>query len=270
MALKGDAIMFDFDALINISNIQLGYLIAYILVFFIYRLFLALSVYIDGKENNIKFKGLWSFTSFVFGVISVIIYTVCSRNKRIKAASVCKKCFIIIAVAALLLSSAVYIVFGLSKTGEFGYILNPELDFDETCVVTFENNKGKKVIFDKMGNEYTFFKRNDLLYFDRNGDSYKCLDDTRSTVLNTENNQIYSEDDYNFYIDDEGYLCLIDDLYELYEYKNDCCNVYYDEEHLYYPISVVCWDKDGNVVFPQYIDELNSFTYEMAAREIGR
>ncbi|MDE6469521.1 MAG: hypothetical protein K2L19_00680 [Eubacterium sp.] len=148
-------------------------------------------------------------------------------------------------------------------------MLNPETDYDETSVVVYENNKGKKVRLDKMGNEYTYHQRNDLLYFDRNGVAYKCLDDTWSTLQNTESNQIYSENDYDFYIDDCGYLCIFTDQYELDLYENEYDHICYDDEHLYFSLSSVNWDRDGNVIFPEFINGMNIIVHQHTAADIN-
>lgn len=260
--------MFDLDYLLNASKIQLGYVITSVIMFFIYRLFLCFFIYADGKERDIKSKKKWAVLSLIFGVVAAVIYGVCYRKKKDRYSVTPKKCYLVIMIVSLVVSHTAYNVFNLSNTGEFGYILNPEIGFDESSVVTFGNSRGRKVILDKMGNEYTFSQRNGLLYFDENGVAYKCLDDTWSTLFNTDTQQKYSEDDYDFYINDEGYLCIFENLHELCEYSNEYCDVYYDDEHLYYSLSDVCWDREGNVVFPEFIEEVNDYTYDMVASEI--
>lgn len=256
--------MFDFIDIFMASNIQLVYVIGCFVMFFIYRLFLCLSIHTDSKEKDIKCKTVWSVFSFLFGAVVAIIYDVINHKKKKAFTIKSKRFFVGIMISALFLSGVSYITFELSNTGEFGYILNPDIGFDETTVVTFENDKGRKVILDKMGNEYTFSRKNEMVYYDRNGVGYKRLGDN-SSFVNAENQEVYSDSDYAFYIDNKGYLCMLKDDYNLNAYENEYTDIYYDDEYLYYSVSDVYWDREGNIVFPQYIDEVNNITYEMVA-----
>lgn len=76
-------------------------------------------------------------------------------------------------------------------------------------VVSFEDDKGRKVIFDKIGNSYTYSQRNELMYYDESDNSYKCLDDTCLMLFKIVNQQFYLEEDYVFYINNDGYFCLL-------------------------------------------------------------
>jgi hypothetical protein len=207
--------------------------------------------------------------TFLFGIIVPIIYAIVNRKHKATKQYKFKNVFLVLSIILIILSYSGAICYNLSYAGEFGHILDPEISFDESSTVTFKNNWGRKVILDKKGNEYIYSQRSNLLYFDRNGGSYKCIDDVWSTLKNTENQCVYTELEYDFYIDDEGYLCFFDNLYELNQYENDVCPVYYDE-HLYFPIDVVSWDKEGNVVFSEYINELNNLTYDIVLLILGR
>lgn len=117
--------MFDFGDLICASNIQLGYVITAAIMFCIYRLFLCLSVYSDGKERNVYRKGIWSISSLLFGVVVAIIYALCNREKERGFVLNQKKYFICVLIISLILYVFARTLFELSFTGEFGYILNP-------------------------------------------------------------------------------------------------------------------------------------------------
>lgn len=249
--------MIYFDELTNVSSIQQGYLIACCVFFVLYRIFISITMYTDAKERQTSYQLVWSAATLLFGVFIPIIYIVVNHKNKRKQFLKCKIIFLIVSLIFLALSGCGKIFFDLSQTGEFGYILDPVTEYDETSVVVYDNDKGKKVRLDKMGNEYTYYQRNDLLYFDRNNVGYKCTDDTWSTLLNTESNQVYSENDYDFYIDDGGYLCIFEDQYELDVYENEYAHICYDEEHLYFSLDCVCWDKEGNIVFPEFINGMN-------------
>lgn len=250
--------MISFNELTNISNIQLSYLIACCVLFVLYRIFISLTMYMDAKERQVSCKLVWSATTLLFGVFIPIIYIAVNHKNKKKQSLKYKKTFLIVSMILLVLSCCGKILFDLSQTGEFGYMLNPDTKYDESSVVVYDNDKGRKVRLDKMGNEYTYHQRNDLLYFDRNNVGYKCLDDTWSTLLNTESNQVYSENDYDFYIDDCGYLCIFNNQYELDVYENEYDHICYDDEHLYFSLPFVCWDREGNIVFPEFINGMNA------------
>ena len=80
----------------------------------------------------------------------------------------------------IILSYSGGICYNLSYTGEFGPLLNPTAysDSDDVDFVgVYENDKGNKVIYDKMGKEYLYEQENmDLLYYDQNGKSKKLID----------------------------------------------------------------------------------------------
>lgn len=262
-------ISFSFDELLRASEIQISYIVICVVSFVLYRLFLCLAVNIDVKERNAKGRVLWSLSTFFFGIVVPIIYAVANYKKKASVKFKSKNVFITLFMILLILSNTCGMFYYLSLTGEFGYILDPDDYSESDNFVYYENDKGKKVLYDKMGNEYRIHKYEEprVLYFDEDGNSYERIDDFWSTLRNTESGQIYTVDDYGFFINDEGYLCLCDNSENLNEYHNDYCFVYYDDEHLYFDISDVSWNKDGEIVFPEFIDEVNNFTYDMVINE---
>ena len=250
------------DGLVNISGFQIFYLVLWFSCFVLYRIFLCLIVNSSAKERQVKCRTLWSILTFLLGVIVPIIYAIVNRKHKAAKRYKSKNVFIVLSIILIALSYIGGICYNLSHTGEFEFILDPEISFDETYTVTFKNNWGRKVILDKKGNEYTFFNKNELLYYEEDGTAYKCPDGHASTLMNVESQRVYREDEYDFYVNDDGYLCIFENFHELNCYENDSCSVYYDDEHLYFPIDAVNWDREGKIVFPEFIDEMNNLTYE--------
>lgn len=247
---------------LNASDLQLRYIWVCIISFIVYRLSLGISVYIDGKERDISGKGWWSGLSLIFGAFVSIIYAICNHKKKDRDVIKFKSFFVVSVFIALFLSNTFFMCYELSFTGEFGYMLNPETAFDESTVVTFENERGKKVILDKMGNEYTFSNRGQFLYYEEDGTSYFRMGEFGELLRNSKTEELLSDSDYDFYINDDGYLCIFEDPSELSSYFCEYSSVYYDEEHLYFDLSAVSWDRDGEIVFPDYIHEMNNLTFD--------
>ncbi|MCH5320763.1 MAG: hypothetical protein J1E36_03305 [Eubacterium sp.] len=246
--------------LIYASDIQRIYIMVGALMFLIGRLFLCLAVFNDGKDNEIKHKSLWAVFSFLLGFVPAIIYAVAFNKKR-KRHNNLKTAYVIIAVISIFLSLSSFFTYELSGTGEFGF-LDYDIKFDDRVDVTYKNKHGRKVIIDKEGNEYTFFKKNALLYFAENGEKYRCVDEYYRHFINTETQEYYDELDYEFFINDEGYFCIFNYDNDLVYYEDEGYYLYYDENHLYYPVDYVYWDRDGNIVFPSVFNELNYLTYD--------
>ncbi len=260
--------MFGFDSLIYASDIQLVYVLIGVVMFLIGRLFLCFAVYNDGKANENKGKLLWSILSFLFGFIPAIIYAIVVFVKKRENRRKSKPALIVIAMIAMILSFNSFVIYELSCTGEFGF-LDFDIKFSDVATVTYKNRFGQKVILDKEGNEYTYSQRKALLYYTENGEEYRCIDDVDyfyMTFINTETEERYIVEEYDFYVNDEGYFCIFNrDDNSLKDYEIDGYYVYYDENHLYYSLDFVFWDRDGNVVFPEVVDELNHLTYDELA-----
>lgn len=262
--------MFDFDSLVYASDIQLIYVSIGIAMFLISRLFLCFAVYNDGKTNENKQKLLWSSLSFLFGCLPAIIYAIVVFSEKRENHKNSKSVLIVIAIVAMILSFNSFVTYELSFTGEFGF-LDFDIKFSDVATVTYKNRFGQKVILDKEGNEYTYSQRKALLYYTENGEKYRCIDDVDyfyMTFINTETEERYIIEEYQFYVNDEGFFCIFsneDDSLEYYE--NDNYYFYYDDKHLYYPLDFVFWDKDGNVVFSKVNDKLNYLTYDEVVQQ---
>lgn len=127
--------MISLDDLINISNIQIGYLTVSFAAFILYRIFMCLTIFADSKERQIGHKMLWSLLTLIFGAFIPIIYAVINRNKKKKQLVKSKKIFLIIAMILLVVSFCGRMLFDLSNTVEFGYLLNPNIAFLYTDIL---------------------------------------------------------------------------------------------------------------------------------------
>ncbi|MDE6412912.1 MAG: hypothetical protein K2K42_03320, partial [Eubacterium sp.] len=194
-----------FDDLVNTSGFQMFYLVLWFVCFVLYRIFLCLTVYSSAKEKQIKCRPLWSLFTFLFGIIVPIIYAIVNRKNKAVKRYKCKNVFLMLSIVLIILSYSGGIWYNLSYTGEFGPLLNPTAysnSFDVDFVGVYENDKGNKVIYDKMGKEYLYEQENmDLLYYDVNGNSYKWADDMFDTIVSIESGKEYKMEDYLFCID---------------------------------------------------------------------
>lgn len=260
-----------FDESNHMSQIQIIYIAFGFTCFLLYRVWLGVSVGLGCKERCIKKKAPWSILAAFFGIIAVIIFNIANYKKERKIYVGAKKVMIVLCVLSILTSCNSFFVYDLSQTGEFGHVLDFPISFDETAFVSFKDEKGRKVIYDKMGNSYTFSHRSELRFYDKNGEAYVVVGDCDepfiSPVRNVATGELYSRDNYVFYINDEGYLCFFENEDDLnyFEGKSEFCYVYYDDEHLYYEIGDVSWDSEGNLVF--WNSEHSSITLESILKD---
>lgn len=249
--------MFDMDFWMNLSSVQVVYISVAVIMFLLSRLLLGLAVYDDGKLNKYKYRILWGILSFLFGYIFAIIYAIVVFAKYKGKHRISSSILIIFAIAAMFISSFSFFVYELSNTGEFGF-LDFEINFTYNDV-TYRNRFGRKVILDKEGNEYTYSKRQELLYYTENGEKYKNADKAEyfyTKYMNIETGEYYTIVDYDFYVNDEGYFCVINkDDNNLKYCADENYRIYYDDNHFYYTMNSVYWDRNGNLVFPNYAEE---------------
>lgn len=272
-----DFIMELLEAITQSSRIQLIYLIIGYTCFLIYRIMLSISVYISCKERCAKGKTVWSVFTFIFGLIVAIICKIATHKKEKKSSLSAKKTFIILTVILILLSSNMFFIFNLSQTGEFEYFLNYPIAFDEVGKISYSDKYGRNVIYDKMGNTYTFIHRGELLYYDKEGTTYTAYDGEDEGFTNTETNEKYSEFEYDFFVSDEGYLYIFEEGKSNLKYHEDSYHklhnedsdddsyywddiyVYYDDNHIYFEPCDVSWDESGNIIcFDEETDKLLS------------
>lgn len=110
---------------IESSVIQKAYIVTWLVMFVVYRLFLCFSVYADCMEKAVKHKKILLFLTFFFGAIISIIYAIATRKKYKANYVKWKKLFVIVTIAAVVISCNAYFVYDLSLTGEFGHVFNP-------------------------------------------------------------------------------------------------------------------------------------------------
>lgn len=125
--------------------------------------------------------------------------------------------------------------------------------------VTYENENNEKVIYDKMGKEYSAAEFNDILYYDAFGNSYiaaadsgcigyKCLETGKfypSSIMDA----IDIEKDYfvlkSFLINENGYVSIMDGG----NITSETAGVYSDNNNKHYYEPYLCsWDSKGNLV----------------------
>lgn len=258
--------MLDFLGLLDSSNIQLGYFIVYAVMYLLYRVFLALAVYMDGSERDLDKKSVWAALSFFFGIIIAVIYAIANSKKENVIYEKSRKVFAWLTVICFFISINSNFLFQLSFTGEFEHILNPEVDFSRSCYIPVKNEKGKYVIYDKQGNEYKYSEKDKFLYYDRQGNTYRRSDELITSVVsqNDGNVVVYESGEYNLFIDQDGYICVFDNIDSLSH--NSQYSVYYDNEgNFYYDIFYVGWDSEGNLIFFDG-ETPENLTYEMVIK----
>lgn len=218
----------------NISNIQRGYIYA----------------------------GIVAFCLFIICLIVSIVHAI---KKKKKAAP------IIISIVMLIVYLLSGFVFSLSNTGEFEWMLNPDIGFEKIWgTFPVENEKGKDVVYDRNGKEYTYRQYlKGFSYFDKDGNEYVL-----TTINDFENQQelecVETEKVYvisdrmlstDFYIDEDGYICFLEDVYIDEIISNSIAEYEIDENgKRYFDWTIVSWDKDGNMYyFNTPIDELSQY-----------
>ncbi len=114
------------DDLMRISNIQWIYIIIFVSTFILYRISLCVAVYGDAKERQLNHKAAWSVPALFFGFISAVIYLLVNYRKKDVLYVNYRKIFIILSIVFIIISINFYFIYGLSNTGEFGMIFDPQ------------------------------------------------------------------------------------------------------------------------------------------------
>lgn len=98
--------------------------------------------------------------------------------------------------------------------------------------------------YDSKGNAYS--SSLDVLFYDKDGNAYKLV--TTDDLLPDYVNQSTGErlNGFQCYVTEQGFL-YYDENSEL-SLKDGSVSIYYDKnQNVYYDISTVTWDKDGNL-----------------------
>lgn len=216
-----------------------------------HMILLSTVVYRDAAEKNIGSKAMWALLTFAAGIPMAGLYGILSyRAGKYKNKSAKKRNII-----HGLVSVAAGILFVLSTPALSHFSDNYRLTHFTKDTVTYENASGDDIIYDKAGNSYTADKRNQFRYYDRNGNSYMAV--TSLPLFNeiTEidslqcietNAQYVIYDDYQFYIDKDGYLIITPNENDIaYNDSGAYCD---SDGNIYYNIEDCYWTPDGRLI----------------------
>lgn len=218
------------------------------------RLILPFAIYYDATDKKLDSTTMWTILSLIFGAPAAIIYAITTKKaddtkEHIKN----RKYFTVLTVIS-------YVILIISFSCLVGFGDKSPDDFDKDSCCTYENADGELIIYDKMGNDYTFKEldsgEKEFLYFDKNGTPFMkdpdwSYDYFISLEKIDENEEVeeYCTSDFYVLIDENGYLCH----FEKSELKSDKSRrkCYLDKNgNTYYDTEIVGWDSKGNIVFP--------------------
>jgi hypothetical protein len=208
----------------------------------------------DTAVKKLSAKWVWGILTFIGGLPIALFYAMFTHHAGKYNDEKGKRKNIICAILSVLLC----VVFVAGMVLCFKYSTYYENTNFPNYIVCFENSKGEKVIYDKMGNEYTAQEKYDIKYYDREGNSYSpdwhyglfsSVPDIHD-FINDKTGEIYTPDNidygYNYYIDKDGYLVVIPDD----EIGYSTLGVYYtDNGDIYYSYDDCYWLPDGNLEF---------------------
>lgn len=237
------------------SSIVIALYSALLVIFVFARLILPFAIYYDAKDKRLDSSVMWTILSLIFGVPVAIIYAITTKKADDTKENIkYRKRFTVLTVIS-------YVILIVSFTCLVGFGDKSPDDFDKDSYCTYENADGELIIYDKMGNDYTFKEldsgEKDFLYFDKNGTpfmkdpdwDYDCFISLEEIDENEETEE-YCTSDFYVLIDENGYLCH----FEKSELKSDKSRhkCYLDKNgNTYYDTEIVGWDSEGNIVFPK-------------------
>lgn len=221
---------------------------------------LTYTVYSDAKEKKLASKGIWALLTIIFDIPCVVVYVLFTFRAEKSINKKIRKRNIFLNVLSLLL--IIVFFYGSQITDKY-YDDYTHKHFDNS-VATYKNEKNQDVIYDKMGNSYTFLQSRNMTYYDRNGNKYTPIihDDIRNIngFKCSQNNKEYLSDDYEFLIDRDGYIVILP--YDSINYSD--LGVCYDNSgNIYYDIIDCYWTPDGKLKFySDYNNDYEKITYE--------
>lgn len=207
----------------------------------LFRVFLAVAVFLDCKAKNIAAKASFTIAVFFFPVIGGIVYAT-KRKSAQKAFKICKTCgkkvgahtntcpscgglflaeykspkekllktiSIILCVFAVAFE-AVYIAAYLpSEINSIKEIASEDKDYSEELENEYDYDDdielgSSELYYDRDGRAYS--NELSVLYFSENGASYKYIDE-ENCFANTESGNRINADDA--YVNSDGYFCII-------------------------------------------------------------
>lgn len=244
----------DIELMLNGPQTFLVIYVASIVIILAGTILLTISVYLDAKQKKLNSKGLWTALSFIFGLPVLIIYAIFTRKSRTNGYNETSiKCF----------GLAMILIFVLGSASTLANNFNEIKVRKDNTAITFYDDSGQKVIYDKKGISYPIRDKQDMRYYSKDGktyiyvqsgddlfDGYKCIETDEAFTFN---NKKY------IYISTDGWAVEFeqDQLHgtDIGAYCDDSQNIYYNTNRCY-------WDADGNLVFPEKYSELENITYD--------
>lgn len=224
------------------------------------RVFNTLWVYKECDYRETDSKKLWTIFTACIGFIGAVTFACFvpkSKNKSNKKMSVAS----VVIFSAIIIGCVLYTCFFVIPAyNDYEIEEQSSFNYDD---VTYKDENGNEIIYDKMGISYTFDEYIEgYRWYDRDGSSYVAILDESECQIGfkcVESGEEFTDGvlgEYSCYIDKEGYLCIFD------FYDNNLCiympddigdAVYFDNNsHLYYHPDDVSYDKGGNIVFSDY------------------
>ncbi len=220
----------------------------------ILRILLTIGVNKECDVRQTNSKVLWTILTAIIGFISAVTFAcfVPKKEKMHKENKIILALYSIILVGTILFASLFAIPTNLNQDN------NPGSDFNWDAV-TYKNDYGVEVAYDKMGFEYTAEEYyNSFKWYDEKGNSYVYVyseEELFPDIKCIETDEIYSSSDYTFLVNEQGYLCIFDDtvydIMSIHEVNEDMSqSVWFDKNrNLYYYTSDIFYDESGNIVF---------------------
>lgn len=229
---------------------------------------LSKAVKIDAKDKKLNSGTIWSIFIFLAGLPCWIIYALFTfkaggnKSSRKSRINICVS-FVLLAV---FISGIVILPNGSVKYAETHFSTN---------IVTYENSEGEDIVYDKMGNAYTFDEFENFRYYDRDGNSYYTYnhDQLFSDIAETdgikciETGKEYTmEEIFDFYIDEEGYLVIFSLDGEILNSKAE-----YQSDDEFYDLNFCSWSPEGELLLrdDEYTDDSVEYIYNEILKNIS-
>lgn len=251
----------DIELMLNGPQIFLIIYFASTIIILAGTILLTISVYLDAKQKKLNSKGLWTALSFIFGLPVLIIYAIFTRKSRTNGYNETSiKCF----------GWAMILIFILGAASTFANNFNEIKVRKDDTAITFYDDNGQKVIYDKMGISYPLRNESDKLYYSKDGKTYIYVQ-FKDGLTGSGYKCIETDEEFTFnskkyiYIDKNGWAVEFeqDKLHGtgIGAYCDDDKNVYYHTSRCY-------WNSNGDLIFPQKYSELETITYDDIMKKI--
>lgn len=254
----------------TVEDFQFLTLFTIMLIFGLYRLVLGAMVSRIMNKKSMENPKLWGLICFFFGLLSlavcVLINAKTGNDKSIAKLKDFKIGVSLVCVIAVLFGASCWILNEAQYAFEITEIKTSMEIYGN--VPYFDSEKMVYYCYDKMGNRYNGYDFYIMKYYTKDGNAYFCNNEDSIGVW-YENEQELEEDSADSFecaVDKDGNAVALDDSFYIccddFEYSNSVQCFYKkngDSFDIYYRVSDVGWDKDGNFVLN---DEAKSYTQE--------